>query len=53
MLLRGDGVLLLQEFVDERRRPAAQGLRECTLVGYESALRRHILPFRRGLFVGL
>lgn len=37
-------VLLFGVFVDEVWRPACAGLRECTRVGYESALRCHVLP---------
>lgn len=36
-------------FIDEVWRPTTKGLRECTLSGYESALRTHILPFVEGL----
>lgn len=37
-------VLLFGVFVDEVWWPSCAGLRECTRVGYESALRCHVLP---------
>lgn len=36
--------MLLEQFVDAKWRPSCAGLRECTMAGYESALRLHILP---------
>ncbi|WEV72160.1 site-specific integrase [Bifidobacterium sp. ESL0790] len=36
--------MILNEFVDAKWRPSCAALRECTMVGYESALRLHILP---------
>lgn len=36
--------MLLEEYWTERFRPSCDGLRECTLAGYESAWRIHIQP---------
>lgn len=36
--------MLFDTFVNTVWKPSCVKLRECTLVGYESALNRHILP---------
>lgn len=36
--------MLVREFVNDQWMPSCRGLRECTLIGYRSALDRYILP---------